>query len=180
MINGNSYPFMVTYTGKRVYPFGTMKPDDICIEDIAHSLSLLCRYGGHCKRFYSVAEHCVLMASDTNFLGTIRGRLLHDAAEAYIGDLITPLKRKLIDYRESEEHILKCIGEKWNISFSELKGDEIEIADSLMREREMREMMPECPTVIDASPERLHPFYWSPKEAEIQFKHIFRIAVGDC
>lgn len=59
--------WMQTYTGRRFYPLDP-RPDEIDPEDIAHALSLLCRYGGHVDRFYSVAEHCVLM-SEPWYLG---------------------------------------------------------------------------------------------------------------
>jgi hypothetical protein len=70
------------------------KPEDIDILDIAHSLSMQCRYNGHTKGFYSVAEHSVLVAN----LVPPRLRLqalLHDASEAYVGDVIRPIKRLL-------------------------------------------------------------------------------------
>lgn len=91
-----------TYTGK-LYNIHTPASDTVCIQDIAHALSLICRYGGHCKRFYSVAEHCVL---GTKFLPSVRERqiyLLHDASEAYLGDVVTPLKRMLPDYVKYEK-----------------------------------------------------------------------------
>ena len=70
------------HSGGRFFP---LEPDldDISITDIAHSLSMVCRYGGHCLRFYSVAEHCVLLSHtvDPEFA---RWALLHDAAEAYV------------------------------------------------------------------------------------------------
>lgn len=73
-----------------------MTPEMVDLEDIAHSLSLLCRYNGHCRTFYSVAEHSILLShwieetyGDRNL--ALRA-LLHDGTEAYTGDLPTPLK----------------------------------------------------------------------------------------
>lgn len=84
-----------TFTGKAV-DFDAVKAGDICIEDVAHALGNLCRFVGHTREFYSVAQHSVLVS-----LGSapypVHG-LLHDAAEAYIGDLSYPLKQ----YFESE------------------------------------------------------------------------------
>lgn len=69
-----------TYTGRTFYPFDP-RPEDICIEDIAHSLSNMCRFCGHVREFYSVAEHSVRGASHLYGLNALQF-LLHDAAEA--------------------------------------------------------------------------------------------------
>lgn len=92
-----------TFTGKKVDVFHPT-PEMVDIEDIAHALSMTCRFGGHCRDFYSVAEHSVLVEQIgrriSQSLTIIDPRisihlLLHDAAEAYIGDIITPIKRGL-------------------------------------------------------------------------------------
>lgn len=82
--------YMHTYTGNKYWPFDP-RPEEVNIEDIAHSLSMKCRYGGHCNNFYSVAEHsvyCSYIGEEDEALE----RLLHDASEAFNGDLIRPLK----------------------------------------------------------------------------------------
>lgn len=106
-----------TFTGKKFYPLNP-RTEDICIEDIAHSLAMQCRFNGHTKVFYSVAEHSVLMAEELALLG--HGRpvqlygLLHDAAEAYLCDLPRPIKRELNAYVLAElklqEKILSVFG----------------------------------------------------------------------
>jgi len=74
-------------------------PDMVSAEDIAHALSQLCRYNGHTHRFYSVAEHSVLvsdwLASQGHRPGIVLAGLLHDAHEAYVSDLPAPLKRMM-------------------------------------------------------------------------------------
>jgi len=77
--------------------------DMICIEDIASALSKICRFGGHSSAFYSVAQHSVIvMALGSPYL--CREALLHDAAEAYLGDVIKPLKNILGPVYEDLEY----------------------------------------------------------------------------
>ena len=89
-----------TYTGQQHlydYPAGNV----YALEDIAHGLSLTCRFSGQCRRFYSVAEHCLHVAD----LAPQRYKafaLLHDAAEAYICDIPGPLKSLCSEYRDIE------------------------------------------------------------------------------
>jgi uncharacterized protein len=105
--------WMQTYTGRRFYPLDP-RPGEIDPLDIAHALALLCRYGGHVDRFYSVAEHCVLMSewvAPENALAA----LLHDATEAYVVDVPRPLKRQLAGYREIEQSVWLAITTRFDI-----------------------------------------------------------------
>lgn len=99
--------WMQTFTGRRFYPLDP-RPDELDPEDIAHALSLLCRYGGHVERFYSVAEHCVLM-SEAVAPENALAALLHDAAEAYVVDVPRPLKRQLPGYQAIEDGVWNAI-----------------------------------------------------------------------
>jgi hypothetical protein len=83
-------------SGKLIDPLD-LKVEDVCAEDIAHGLSLVCRFGGHCSRHYSVAEHSYLVARlalDQGGPVAARFGLFHDAHEAYTGDMIRPLKHR--------------------------------------------------------------------------------------
>jgi uncharacterized protein len=92
--------FIQTFTGITYYP-ADPRPLEVDIRDIAHALSLLCRYTGHCRVFYSVAEHSLHVADLVRSYGPDieLEALLHDAAEAYCNDISRPLKRSLRDYR---------------------------------------------------------------------------------
>lgn len=87
--------FLETYTGLRPV-IGDMKPDQVCLGDISTSLSRLVRFIGHTERAYSVGEHCILVSRLLEHHGChpliqLAG-LMHDAHEAYIGDMPTPVK----------------------------------------------------------------------------------------
>jgi hypothetical protein len=84
--------WMQTYTGRQFWPLDPY-PEDLSIVDIAHQLSMRVRYGGATTRFYSVAEHCVIVSRHVPPEFALEA-LLHDASEAYLGDMIRPLKRQ--------------------------------------------------------------------------------------
>lgn len=115
---------ILTISGRHIDPF-EMEADDIDIHDIAHSLSMQCRYAGHVPSFYSVAEHCVravkLYAADRGRTFVLRGDLgarsilLHDADEAYIQDLVSPVKNRpeLASYVAAGDRIHHLVADKY-------------------------------------------------------------------
>lgn len=106
--------WLITYTGKRIY-IEEPDPQLIDIEDIAHSLAMLCRFQGHCLDFYSVAQHSVFVSRIVP-IGYEKVGLLHDATEAYVGDMIGPLKRVIgIPYKKIELMWWDAIAEKFNL-----------------------------------------------------------------
>lgn len=116
-------PFILTYTGE-IFKFKDVCPDTICIEDIAHSLSHLCRYTGHTNMFYSVAQHSLLVSEKMpNEVGPEEklGGLLHDAAEAYIGDMSTPLKFFLRDEKDRLQEDFMLKQGSWNEPYGHLQ-----------------------------------------------------------
>lgn len=110
--------WITTYTGQQFGLFNGR--GEIRIKDIAHALSNLCRFNGHCRQFYSVAEHSVLVADIVQALeGTARddlAGLLHDASEAYLGDWSQPLKSVMPRWlRQREERLMARIYERFGI-----------------------------------------------------------------
>ena len=106
-------PWQQTYTGK-VIEYGNVDLDQIDIVDIAHSLSMQCRYGGHLEHFYSVAEHSWLVSHRVSKENAFWG-LMHDAAEAYITDIPTPIKDYVPLIRPLEDYLLRRIAIKFNL-----------------------------------------------------------------
>lgn len=109
-------PQITTYSGKH---FDITKPDPatICIEDIAHALSLICRGNGHVKTFYSVGQHCLQCAKEAQARQLpshlVLAALLHDATECYMSDVPRPLKQLMPIYRQTESELLDVIYEKF-------------------------------------------------------------------
>lgn len=110
------------YPSKRLVAPLQLLPHDIELEDIAHHLGRVCRWGGGVPNFYSVAEHSVAVAGRLSETPELRmWGLMHDAAEAYIGDVCRPLKSKMevdgYSIDEIEEKILKTIAEKFDLAW---------------------------------------------------------------
>lgn len=108
--------YIQTYSGNK-FDYTTYTEDDFYIEDIAHSLSRTCRFNGHCEDFYSVAEHCYLMSYLVD-LEHAKEALLHDASEAYIGDIPSPLKKFIKDaIVPIEDKIIETVFNKYGLTF---------------------------------------------------------------
>ena len=103
--------YMETFTGLHFYP-QSPTVDQVCIEDIAHGLANTCRYSGQSKRFFSVAEHSILVSYLTPAPWALAG-LLHDASEAYLCDIPRPVKALLLDYIRLEATVMDVVKEKF-------------------------------------------------------------------
>ena len=118
----NTEAWIMTQTG-RMFFFENPHPRSIVIEDIAHALSQICRFTGHTKCHYSVAEHCVRVSwlAETKYgKPYAKEGLLHDASEAYMNDLNGPLKRLIEgDYRRLEGVAEEAIATKSRFSCKE-------------------------------------------------------------
>jgi 5'-deoxynucleotidase YfbR-like HD superfamily hydrolase len=104
---------MQTHTGLMV-DLCRIAEEDIRIEDIAHALSQIIRFTGHANRPYTVAQHSMLVADLCPEEHRMWG-LMHDAAEAYVGDVATPLKSLLPDYQQIEERIQKIVAGRFGL-----------------------------------------------------------------
>jgi len=171
--------WMQTYTGKKFPTNPTAS--DICIEDIAHSLSMLCRFNGHCKEFYSVAQHSVFVSNlamgctevaEDQLVYVSKLGLLHDASEAYLGDIPTPIKT---DEDWKKEFGLSCCI-RAAFGFDALLPKEmygiISKLDAFALACEKAVLMPdflEWPGVESINPIDVEIIPQSPKEAEQSF-----------
>lgn len=110
-------PYIETRSGIHFH-FLDPKPEEINIADIGFALANQCRFNGHCHRFYSVAEHSVLVASLVPEEYKLAA-LLHDASEAYLSDIPSPIKQYLKEYKEMERNVQVTIDEKFNTLISD-------------------------------------------------------------
>lgn len=159
-----------TFTGKQFWPLEP-RIEDIDINDIAHALSNLCRYGGHVNYFYSVAQHCVLVSRVVPPEQALRG-LLHDAAEAYLIDLPRPIKRSpgMEAYCAAEKTLQRAIYQRFGLSPND--PDCIKTADNQLLRTEQRDLMKPAPAAwkdyrVGALPEKIEP--WTPLASRLTF-----------
>lgn len=121
---------ITTVTGRVVRPW-FMKPDDFCLEDIGPPLSKLCRYAGQLPSFYSVAEHCchvLYMAKIWKHADHIlRACFMHDASEAYLVDIPSPVKKLLPmkPYRDAEDRLEVALGERYDFDLFDPETAEV-------------------------------------------------------
>lgn len=116
-----------TYSGTYVSLINP-EPEDIHLTDIAHGLSNTCRFGGHTKEFFSVAEHCIKVADMLPQELKLAG-LLHDASEAYVGDIPTPLKALIPAFKDIEMKFHHAIAERFDVPVDLFWSKEIKHAD---------------------------------------------------
>jgi 5'-deoxynucleotidase YfbR-like HD superfamily hydrolase len=160
--------WMQTWSGAAFNPF-TPRVEDVCIEDIAHALAHQCRYAGHCKQFYSVAEHSVRVSYACTPEDALWG-LMHDAAEAYLVDLPRPVKRLMPQYSVFEDCVLEVIVRKFGLVPNEMPPS-VKEADMVVGATEKRDLMGEFG--LDWGPlpaplaEEIRP--WSPGVARARF-----------
>lgn len=122
--------WITTRSGRKFYPCDP-KADDIDIHDICHALAHICRFGAHTKHYYSVAEHSVWVSRLVLPEHALEG-LLHDAAEAYIGDMCRPIKHMpfMQAYREMESKLEEVIAARFGLKYP--WPDDVKHVDNVM------------------------------------------------
>jgi hypothetical protein len=164
--------WMQTFTGRQFWPLDP-RSDEVVIEDIANSLAMQCRFGGHCLSFYSVAEHSVLL-SRLVAPEHAMWALLHDGSEAYCTDVPRPLKRFLAGYAAVEAAIMAAICERFGLPFE--MPEEVKIADTRILSDEAAQIMatPPVPWSTQQTPFGVRLHCWSPARASNEFLDRFR------
>ena len=164
-----------TYTGKQ-FDFECPDADTICIEDIAHHLSLTHRWRGATGEGMSVAQHSVMVAQMMGRAGYSHldqlGGLMHDAAEAYLGDVPSPLKAKLPDFKAYELVVQNAICDKFGIPRTphpsvhlfDVESYRWEARDLLHPEHGMEAPTASCRSTLVC---------WPPGAAEFEFLNLF-------
>jgi len=174
-------PSIQTYSGIIFHPFSA-SIDSINIEDIAHSLSNICRFNGHVSEFYSVAQHCVLV-SELCAKSPKHG-LLHDASEAYIHDIASPLKASNVfaDYKIVEKKLQKTIYEKYDLGEEPIELKQADLTalsiegSNFMKSSGLYDYSTYVPQFIN-EPRKLNPL--QPKQAKKLYLDTFEKLFGD-
>lgn len=179
------HAWMETHSGLR-FNYVLMDETAVTVPDIAHALSHMCRYNGHVRRFYSVAEHCVLLAQFVRSRGGEAEQqmiaLFHDGAEAYLADVVRPAKRRIPEYIALEGQVDKAVASalaKYGHRFpfpAWLK----EIDTRILKDERAQAMnpSPHAWAIDDLKPLGVRVRMWRPYKAKRMFLREFRIVTG--
>ena len=168
-------PYLQTVSGRWVNPFDP-DPDQLDAGDIARALANQCRFGGHSRVFYSVAQHSVIVSELVEQRGgdadDVFAALMHDASEAYLGDMPHPIKHRSslgAAFKAAEDHLERALHDRFRI-----KEDvpEIKRADRALLATERRAFSAEdwhWPELEGIEPLDLELTAWPPDEAAARF-----------
>lgn len=162
---------MQTFTGRAI-DLANFREDDVRLPDISHALSMINRFTGHTRAPYSVAQHSVLVSRIVEERNAMWG-LLHDASEAYLGDVSTPLKMMLPNYRELEEHVQRTIAAKFGLKWP--MPHDIKEADLRALMAEKRDLIPgghDWGIAVDPAAGTVEPCEWN--EAKRLFEERYK------
>lgn len=157
-----------TYSGIKFYPLDP-RPEEVNIQDIAHSLSMMCRYAGHSLRFYSVAEHCCHIYDYLKRPAVKRWGLLHDASEAFLVDVPRPIKSYLSGYKEAERSVMLAVAQAFGLNPDE--PAEVKEADCRILVDEMDQNMFLGSKILgdELQPLGVKLEYWEPEQGKKEF-----------
>lgn len=133
--------WLITFTGKKFWPCDP-RPEEIDITDIAHHLSLICRFTGASKCFYCVGDHSIRASEIVPKKDALWG-LLHDASEAYIADVSRPVKPFLNNYQALEEQLMGAVSIRFGLPWP--MPDSIHHADDVLVLTERRDLLAHGP-----------------------------------
>jgi hypothetical protein len=181
--------YVSTYTGGRFYPEDP-RAEDMNLTDIAHSLSMQCRFNGHTNRFYSVAQHCVLAVRELYTQNEklppsnqmMLTMLLHDGPEAWIGDLVRPIKMISPKFRVMEHEIATVLAQKFGLIYPYPKR--VYDIDDRMQVTEMMQLLPDTAAnsthirSLGAKPLDIKIDPWSAGEAKDAFLRLALTIMG--
>lgn len=172
-------PFIQTLSGRRVNPLDA-SPEDIDIADIAGALGNICRFGGHSRGFYSVAQHSVIVCDLLEERGAtadeLLAALLHDAAEAYLGDLPHPIKHRSdlgAAFREAEKRLERVIATRFRLPDAKSRIKPLDRALLATERRIFSEESWHWPELDEAEPLELTIDPWPPDRAARAFRERF-------
>ncbi len=181
----NPNGWIQTYSGIRVFP---LEPDldTILLPDIAHSLAYQCRFGGHIRNYYSVAQHSILVSKLAEkfkepVLICLAG-LLHDATETYLIDLPRPVKMQIPEYKEIEGHLILTISKRFELDlelFEKVKKYD-DVALTIEAEKLLAPLLPEWKTSGVQKMDSYNSFElleetYNPEKAEKEFINRFNL-----
>jgi uncharacterized protein len=155
------------------------EPATIAIEDIAYALARQARFNGHAKGVYSVAQHSVLVAEHCPTMLQLAG-LLHDAAEAFVGDMTSPMKEVspglAHEFSLVEARVVAAIAGKFGVALRDFDAPAVKLADLQALATEKRDLMSECVRKWKPLPAPWHErilICWAPQVAESKFLELF-------
>jgi len=176
MTTRDGLPTMTTFTGRR-FNFLTPDPESIDLYDIAHGLSQVCRFAAQSQVLYTVAQHSVLVSEMIKKSPHVeRDRLFqkialfHDAAEAYIGDMSSPLKKLMPLYKEIENRIQAAIWKRFHLPSYAMPKEVKEADIQILANEGMSFMSADWrDAAVDPDPQLGVFEAWEPKRAEREF-----------
>lgn len=172
-----------TSSGKEFWPLDP-RPEEIDINDIAHALSMICRFNGHTRHHYSVAQHSLNCSIYAKALGHgPKGQLyclLHDASEAYICDIPRPLKPYLINYTEIEDRLQAMIYERFGLPSPTEEGKaHIKEVDNAVLMIEAKALLTNAQWAEEVDRRGIHIVENSPAIIESAFLHRFQLLINE-